>query len=225
MAAQRPITILHVSDMQFGRNHRFGRLGLPAPDDAFDSLLARLRDDLLLLKRDHGLVPDLLVVSGDLAEWGMPQEFKDVLHFVEQLTKLLGLKRDRVVLVPGNHDINRKACEAYFKSCEADEQKPVPPYWPKWRHYHALFQQFYRDQPAITFTPDEPWTWYQVADLQVVVAGLNSTMAESHEDGTHYGHVGKAQLRWFAGKLEPFAEVSKLRQPKAEVTPLRFHSP
>jgi WD40 repeat protein/3',5'-cyclic AMP phosphodiesterase CpdA len=211
MSTPAAVTLLHVSDMQFGRNHRFGRLGLPAPDDAFDSLFARLRDDLLLLKSDHRLVPDLLVVSGDLAEWGMPQECRDALQFLEQLTDLLGLKRDRLVLVPGNHDINRKACEAYFRDREADGEKPVPPYWPKWRHYHGLFQQFYRDQPAIAFTPEEPWTWYEVADLKLVVAALNSTMVECHEDGTHYGHVGEAQLRWFATKLEPFVERGWLR--------------
>jgi 3',5'-cyclic AMP phosphodiesterase CpdA len=211
MPAADAITLLHVSDVQFGRNHRFGRLGLPPPDDTFDSLFARLLDDLALLQRDQGLSPDLLVVSGDLAEWGMPQEFRDALHFLEQLTDALGLKRDRVILVPGNHDVNRKACEAYFKDREADGEKPLPPYWPKWRHYHALFQQFYRDQPGISFTKDEPWTWYEVADLRVVVAGLNSTMAESHEDGTHYGHLGETQLRWFKDRLAPFKEKGCLR--------------
>ena len=60
------VTILHLSDLQFGRNHRFGRLGLPPPDDTFDSLIARLAGDLRLLKEQEGLAPHLVVVSGDL---------------------------------------------------------------------------------------------------------------------------------------------------------------
>ena len=36
-----------------------------------------------------------------------------------------------------------------------------------------------------------------------MVAGLNSTLAESHEGGTHYGWVGEGQLRWFAERLQP----------------------
>src|SRR5262249_54146764 len=41
----RPITLLHVSDLRFGRTHHFGNLAL-SPDDTFDAVLARLGDDL-----------------------------------------------------------------------------------------------------------------------------------------------------------------------------------
>ena len=66
------------------------------------------------------------------------------LKFIEQLTSFLKLKRNQVVIIPGNHDINRKACEAYFNECEADDQRRLSPYWPKWKHYHAFFQNFYK---------------------------------------------------------------------------------
>ena len=138
-----PITILHISDPQFGRNHRFGRLGLPAPDDQFDSLIQRLADDLAALRDgEYALRPNVLVVSGDLAEWGKRSEFDDADEFLQQLTDRLNLDRRRVVIVPGNHDINRKQCEAYFTQCEADEQLPTPPFWPKWKFFVELFERF-----------------------------------------------------------------------------------
>src|SRR5262245_26570691 len=102
------ITLLHVSDMQFGRNHRFGPLGALDPDASFDTLLQRLIDDLGALKKDHGLSPQLVVASGDLAEMGLPKEFEDARQLLVKLTEFLGLSRDRAVIVPGNHDINRK---------------------------------------------------------------------------------------------------------------------
>jgi 3',5'-cyclic AMP phosphodiesterase CpdA len=111
-----------------------------------------------------------------------------------------------VVIVPGNHDINRKLCEAYFAQCEGEEQKPVAPYWLKWKHYHWLFQEFYGKEKGVSFTIEEPWTLWEFEDLKLVVAGLNSTMAESHQEGTYYGWVGEAQLRWFADHLAPFRE-------------------
>ena len=46
-----PITILHLSDLQFGKNHLFGRLHVPPPDAALNSLAVRLTDDLALLTR------------------------------------------------------------------------------------------------------------------------------------------------------------------------------
>ena len=48
-------------------------------------------------------------------------------------------------------------------------------------------------------------------DLGVVVAGLNSTMAESHLEADHYGWVGEDQLRWFADRLDAYRRQGWLR--------------
>ena len=208
---QRPLTLLHLSDTQFGRHHRFGGLDLPPPDNSFDTLLVRLIDDLTRLRQDDQLQPDVVVVSGDLAEWGMQSEFASLMTFLNGLLDFLKLRRDRVVLVPGNHDINRNACEAFFHACAADAKTPQPPFWPKWRHYVNFFKRFYRDHRAVAFTRERPWTFYEMADLKLVVAGLNSTMRESHRDEDHYGWVGEAQLRWFADRLDLYKTQGWLR--------------
>jgi hypothetical protein len=101
------------TDTQFGRNHRFGNLGLPEPDARFDTLFQRLSDDLAVLERE-GVKPPLIVLSGDIAEWGKKQEFEDACEFLVKLSERLMVPRRHVVIVPGNHDINRKLCEAYF---------------------------------------------------------------------------------------------------------------
>lgn len=33
----------------------------------------------------------------------------------------------------------------HFKACAADESDPVPPFWAKWKHYSAMFTEFYRE--------------------------------------------------------------------------------
>jgi WD40 repeat protein/3',5'-cyclic AMP phosphodiesterase CpdA len=205
------LTILHVSDPQFGRDHLFGGNGLTEADRDHDSLFARLHTDLTGLADDHDLRPDLIVVTGDLAEWGRRSEFEQVTTFLGELTEAVGLSRDRVAIVPGNHDINRSSCQAYFTDQEADEREPVKPYWPKWRHFAAAFSSFYEGVPAVSFTPDEPWTLFEMPDLGVVVAGLNSTMAESHLDDDHYGWIGEHQLRWFAQRLADYRRRGWLR--------------
>jgi len=118
-----------------------------------------------------------------------------------KLTERLNLPRRHVVIVPGNHDVNRKLCEGYFSQCEGREEKPVAPYWPKWEFYNWLFQQFYGEEKGITFSLEEPWTLWELEELNLVVAGLNSTMSESHRDEDHYGWIGEKQLRWFAERL------------------------
>ena len=205
------LTILHISDMQFGAHHLFGSNGLTSSDMAEGTLFSRLHQDLAALAGEYGLRPDLMVVTGDLAEWGLPSEFRQVAKFLGALSEAAEIPRKHVAIVPGNHDINRKACEAYFADQESEEASPVEPYWPKWRQFVSVFEDFYADIDAVTFTPDEPWTLFEMPELGVVVAGLNSTMAESHHESDHYGWIGEHQLRWFAGRLASYRAKGWLR--------------
>ena len=205
------LTVLHLSDPQFGAEHLFGGNGLTSADQAHDALFRYLHDDLVGLAGEHGLQPDLMIVTGDLADRGKRSEFGQAAKFLAALAEAVNLPPQHVAIIPGNHDVNRDACEAYFKDQAAEEQEPVPPYWRKWKFFAAAFSQFYGTLPGVTFTPDEPWTLFEMSDLRVVVAGLNSTMAESHVDGDHYGWVGEEQLRWFAERMAAYRRRGWLR--------------
>lgn len=66
-----------------------------------------------------------------------------MVEFLTGLTEAVQLPRRHVAIMPGNHDVNRNACEAYFLRQKADGREPVAPYWPKWEHFAAAFEQFY----------------------------------------------------------------------------------
>lgn len=166
MSDDAKITILHLSDLQFGRHHRFGRFGLTDPDVQADKLVARLTRDLEDLRKTHNLHPDLVIVTGDLAEWARPKELDDLAAF-------LTLAHSRFSIVPGNHDINRGVCECYFIDCQQEEGRPPEKsYWPKWKYYSAFFERFYKGERSIagngwvtpayrrTATPGSPRTWW-----------------------------------------------------------------
>ena len=193
------VTVLHLSDPQFGQHHLF------SDDDAFKLL----RDDLERLAERHKVRPDVLIVTGDLAEHGKKNEFDDALAFLEELTEYLGLERHRVVVIPGNHDVNWNLCRSYFLECEEEGITAVQPYWPKLRYFTSLMNRFYRDVPGVDFNEDHPWTLFEIPELQLVVAGLNSTIAETHE--VHHGEIGDQQLRWFADRLGEYRANGWLR--------------
>lgn len=161
------LTVLHVSDPQFGVNHLFGGNGLTPADQAHDTLFQRLHDDLAGLAGEHGLRPDLMVVTGDLAEWGKRGEFDQVVEFLAALAEAAGLPRRHVAVVPGNHDVNWAACQAYFLEMAAEDQAPVRPYWRKWKYFAEAFDRFYDGVPGVSFTPDEPWTLFEMPELRV----------------------------------------------------------
>ncbi|WP_239312959.1 TIR domain-containing protein, partial [Frankia sp. Cj3] len=129
------VTVLHISDTQFGAHHVFGRAGLTEADRAHASLFGRLHDDLRDRAGTDGLRPDFVVVTGDLTETGTKVEFDQAYDFLIALAESLELDRNRFVLIPGNHDVNGKLCNAYFLQCSAADEAPLPPYWPKWKFF------------------------------------------------------------------------------------------
>lgn len=164
MDSRHALTVLHVSDMHFGRYHRFDG------DDGLGSLLDRLRQDLDERRDREGLRPDLVVLSGDFAEYGLKAEFERAQRFAQGLAKLVELPNRRIVMVPGNHDVNWKRSQAYFLTCEDEGVAPVLPYWPKFKHYAEFFERFYEGEPGIAFTKEEPWSFFEYPELGVVVS-------------------------------------------------------
>jgi WD40 repeat protein/uncharacterized protein YjbI with pentapeptide repeats/3',5'-cyclic AMP phosphodiesterase CpdA len=209
--AHSTTTLVHISDVQFGRRHPFGNLAIGDPEADLDTVFTRLRDDLEVLAREHGLRPQVIVVSGDLAECGLPSELGHAFDLLDRLSQSLDVPRSRVVVVPGNHDVNHELCDSYFGECSGTEKSPVKPYARKWDPFRERFERFYADVESVAFTVERPWSLWVDDELRLVVAGLNSTMRESHLDEDHYGCVSEAQLRWFAGALEPYVERGWLR--------------
>ncbi|WP_322770676.1 TIR domain-containing protein, partial [Frankia sp. Cr1] len=123
-ATEPAVTVLHISDIQFGAHHVFGRAGLTEADRAHASLFARLHDDLRDRAGTDGLRPDLVVVTGDLTETGDESEFDQVYDFLVALAERLELDRNRFVVIPGNHDVNRLLCQSYFLREQAFKRNP-----------------------------------------------------------------------------------------------------
>jgi hypothetical protein len=139
--------ILHLSDIQFGRHHvdKEKRPPLYDGEQAYDDQLAKLKADLDRLGFADRL--HLIVVSGDLAEWGEEAEFQQVEVFLGGLVENCKLPRSRVVMTPGNHDINRKLCASARLYAEAKHQEFRPPYFEKFEFYKGFFNRFYRSDP------------------------------------------------------------------------------
>jgi len=103
------IRILLLADVQFGD---------PATDPGATFSENQIAN---VLKQNHNL-PDLIVLAGDISHSGRPDQFK--LAEERLALDLMGLLwgknnvdryRDRIVLVPGNHDVNLRfsACDNY----------------------------------------------------------------------------------------------------------------
>ncbi|MBV9728682.1 MAG: TIR domain-containing protein [Pseudonocardiales bacterium] len=202
-APREAIALLHVPGPRFGR-------GIAEPLTARD-LQSRIWANVTQLTDAGAPAPDLILVTGDLMESGRPRERDDALTFLTGLRVLLGLEPDRLLIVPGNHDVSRAACHSYFLQCEARDIQPQRPYFPKLEHYTQLFDELYQGLDGPLFDTAQPWTLFAVPGLRVAIAGLNSTMSVTHRPEDDYGWIGEEQAAWFAKRLRPFEDSAWLR--------------
>lgn len=52
---------------------------------------------------------DYIFICGDIAYKGMTEEYDNALEYIDKICKIIGCTRQEVFVVPGNHDLNRKA--------------------------------------------------------------------------------------------------------------------
>ena len=196
------ITVLHLSDLEFSTD---GLLGLPdGRPDAHDRFLRSLCTDLDTTLAVHDIdKPDLVVISGDLSASGRVREFDLIRKFLDGLAEHLGIGYDRIAVVPGNHDVNLDACQSYLHECAADDIEPQKPYWANWTRFSQLFDAWPDDDAFTYMQAEQPWSLYEIKDLRVVIAGLNSTVYDS-VDEQRAGWIGSAQAEWFGQRLDDF---------------------
>ena len=99
MSVKNSLQILHISDLHITDDpaEQFDR------SVVLDPLIDRGRED-----RKNGFQPEIVAVTGDIAYKGVTAEYELAGDFFSDLLSSLGLSDDRLFVVPGNHDVNRK---------------------------------------------------------------------------------------------------------------------
>jgi predicted phosphodiesterase len=95
------LRFLHISDIHFAT----------AFDDAPEiDVDAEVRERMLVdfgQMRERCGTFDAILVVGDIAARGKEKEFKNAEHFLASAAEIIGCPSDRVICVPGNHDVDR----------------------------------------------------------------------------------------------------------------------
>lgn len=94
----KSFAILHISDIHFGPFHAFPQLKLEDLIACADLPMRRLLDVEL----------EAILITGDLTSRGLVAEFDQAIEFISNIRSDFSVALDRVIVVPGNHDIYRK---------------------------------------------------------------------------------------------------------------------
>jgi len=103
------LTWLHISDLHFRALQAY---------NASVVLGALLRDIAERIQAD-GLRADFIALTGDVAFSGQPGEYELAREFLDKLLAATGVSKERLFVVPGNHDVNRSLITLGAKSIGA----------------------------------------------------------------------------------------------------------
>ena len=199
-------TLLHISDL-----HRSERAPI-SNSELRSSLLTDL--DRSSKETPSISAPDAIIVSGDIVQGlpvgtdeypeGLQRQYEEALEFLADLAgDLLNGDRSRVVIVPGNHDVDwnqaRSAME-FRDSPGQDIRKliidPTTPWRLDWktlkplmvvdfakyeerfRYFCDFYTTFYESEKSLhSNDPARPWNLFALDGGRIVVCGLNSSTA------------------------------------------------
>ena len=186
-----PIVILHLSDLHFGENSRFSKKD---PKDLGDELGQAVEEEAK--RRKFAEKPDLVIVTGDIAQKALPSEYKQALGFFDGLVGRMGLDRERFVFLPGNHDVSWSACKRVEASLEGEEitEDQLKPTMDKEKFgpFEKFKSHFFDGAHLSPPTPLARGAFvHDFSDLRVSVAALNSCEEETHE--SHVGEFSREQ--------------------------------
>ena len=189
------ITLLHLSDIQFGRHHANdsgGRTPL-YEENNYDAESQKLISDFKILKK-FGINPNYLVLSGDIAETSTEDEYTLATGLLNKVLSFYSIDKKNVILVPGNHDINCMLCESARLRAKAMKKEFNPPYFEKFEIYKNFFDGFYSDtdwkenEISYSFIKEKLYNLFVFHDQRLSFIGFNSCIDES-EIAPHYGNI------------------------------------
>lgn len=192
--------ILHLSDIHFGQ-----RVGI----DGQIVDMHRFRDGEYSKKLSQHIISEFrskdahfshsreqiyLLISGDIAYSAQVDEFRLAKEFLAEVCEGLKIGRERVCIVPGNHDVNWKDSESN-KSRRFDNYIDFLISFYGEEMFRARHPRFDWD---LKFNSERPQPWkllnvYHDPAASLTVLGLNSCVYETHQD--HYGFIGGRQIR------------------------------
>lgn len=91
------ITWLHISDLHFQES--------PPYDNTI--IIESLLEDIKSQIKEKSLKVDFIIISGDIANKGLPEEYHKASQFLEELREISNVPRKNMFVVPGNHDVSR----------------------------------------------------------------------------------------------------------------------
>jgi len=164
-------TILHISDPHFAvKKNRVKHIWRFESEVSAGKGKSTLAEIIAAGLARHRI--GLVVITGDLTFTGEEDEFSEASTFITRLLGVLNLDRDRLVIVPGNHDIRWTKTETYDERAEVTEAPEEAK-----KNYEGFYRRLYGHTPNATLSLGRR---YQLpSGITLEICALNSSSLET----------------------------------------------
>ena len=228
LLSPRCVRWLHLSDFHFSEKAQLQGAGI-----VLESLLNTLTD-----MARHGRGVDLVFLTGDIAYSGGASEYALAEAFLSRLCSTLALPRSAVLMVPGNHDADRRRGTQLSRTLGSHDEA-LAYFHPGAERLHlrkleawcAFYNRFYATGHSGPEAPRQVAPGYATAaaetlrirDVTLGILPLNSALFAQDDSDSGKLFIGEPQLREGLGRIataqlrlalvhHPFSYLSEIEQ-------------
>ncbi len=220
------VTWLHISDLH-----------ICGPMTGWDAtrILTSLTDDFKKLQDEHGLCPELIFVTGDIAYGEIPgypimEQFQEAGALLEEIRESFSptIPINNVFVVPGNHDVNRNSVtpdQTYWLDRQTDLNRIfdlIRSHNIQWQRYMERLEEYcsFLNKFGYTHLLGNPHylmfnSVRAISGLKVGIAGFNTAWSSCRNSE-------KGKL-WLAGKWQLETLLQKIE--KTDISIALMHHP
>ncbi len=189
------ITWLHLSDIHFQESEVY------SANIVLKALLHDVREHT-----ENGLTPDLIIITGDIAFSGKADEYALAGKFLDDLLEATRVPKERLFIVPGNHDVDRAAISLLAEGATAilNTRDGVNRFLTNAVDRNLVFRKFHNYENFINSYLGQGWfdpaSYFYVkevelAQLRIAILGLNSAWLSNSDQDRNHLVLGESQVR------------------------------
>lgn len=154
-----------------------------------------------------------LVILGDIVDTARIKEYRIIIEYLNKFCDKFNIKKENVLVIPGNHDINRFGLANICDKGGINEEEAYKRNREKLDNYIDFYKEFKeKDDLNVDFAILDS---IEIEEEDAIILGVNSLVRESHRECDHYGYVDVQKFN---------QELGKYRNKKKKIIVAAHHS-
>lgn len=215
------LRLLHLSDIHFNKKK--------GTNDHHIELSDGVINDLKLLMEEQPQPIDYILVCGDVAFSGHPEEYNKATEWLNEICKIVGCKESSVLVVPGNHDIDRNVVQnskhqsllhSHIKGLAANEAEEFLGDLLENKDYNILkrpFKNFYDFANLYACIPKEDELHWELlkdfGNYSICFRGCNSALLADKSDDDNPNKMFISKHQRYVNKKEGLLYITLSHHP------------